>query len=78
MKPIFIGVAVLVLGAAIIGSASNTFSNSIALTSQEVKVENLESHVAANTKKTEGIDVMATQIDIIMTNVSKILERMDK
>lgn len=77
-KQILVGVAILVLGAVIIGAGSQTIANSMILTSQGVKVENLELDVADNSKKTEGIDVMQKQVDIIEKNVGKILDKMDK
>jgi hypothetical protein len=77
-KQIFIGVAIIVLGAVIIGAGSLTIANSMDLNTQTVKVEALEGHVADNTKKTDSIDVMQKQVDIIEKNVGKILDKLNR
>jgi hypothetical protein len=78
IKPIFVGVAVLVLATAIIGSASNTISNSINHRGLSVAVAEIHDDVDSNTEKTEGIDVMAEQISDIKDDVKKILEALNK
>ena len=78
VKPILVGVAIAVLAAVIIGAGSNTVANSLSLSRQEVKVSTIETSVADNTKKTEGIDVMASQINDIKQDVGKILDKMEE
>jgi D-arabinose 1-dehydrogenase-like Zn-dependent alcohol dehydrogenase len=78
VKSIGVGVAVLLLATAIIGSASNTIRNSVNQRGTEVTVVAIKEDVAANTEKTEGIDVMAEQISDIKDDVKKILKALDK
>jgi hypothetical protein len=78
VRPVGIGVAIIVLGAAILGSASNTILNSVNQRGTEVAVANLKEDVDENTVKTEGIDVMAEQISDIKEDVGKILEKLNK
>lgn len=74
LKPILIGVSIFVLGAAIIGSASNTFSNSMALAQQEVKVEVLEEDVDEQKAAVAKIPVMDERIKDIKEDVKKVLD----
>jgi hypothetical protein len=78
VKPIGIGVAVIVLATAILGSASNTIMNSVDQRGVEVEVAHLKQEVEENTERTEGIDVMQKQVDIIEQAVGKILEKLEK
>jgi hypothetical protein len=78
VRPVGIGVAILVLATAIIGSASNTILNSVNQRGTEVSVAAIKEDVAENTAKTEGIDVMASQISDIKKDVGKILEKLNK
>jgi hypothetical protein len=78
IKPIFVGVAILLLATAIIGSSSNTIRNSVNLRGTEVILAVIKDDVEANTEKTEGIDVMAEQISDIKDDVKKILEKLNK
>ncbi len=78
LKPILVGVAILVLGAAVVGSAKNTFSNSLAIGKQEVKVGVLEAGVAEQRAAVSKIPVMDERIKVIQRDVRKILDKMDK
>ena len=77
-KPILIGVAIFVLGAVIVGSGTATIANTVAQGRTEVTVSTLKEDVDENSKKTDGIDVMATQISSIQSDVKEILDKMDK
>jgi formiminotetrahydrofolate cyclodeaminase len=70
VKPILIGVGVIVLSAAILGSAATTVN----LSNVQVTIESIKEDVDENTEKTQGIDVMASQINDIKEDVGKILE----
>jgi hypothetical protein len=74
VKSIGVGVAVILLATAIIGSASNTIRNSVNQRGIEVTVVAIKEDVDENTEKTQGIDVMASQINDIKEDVGKILE----
>jgi hypothetical protein len=78
VKPIGIGVAIILLATAVIGSASNTIRNSVNQRGLEVTVADIHEDVESNTEKTEGIDVMAEQISDIKDDVKKILEKLNK
>jgi hypothetical protein len=78
VKPIGIGVAIILLATAVIGSASNTIRNSVNQRGTEVTVAIIKEDVESNTEKTEGIDVMAEQISDIKDDVKKILEKLNK
>jgi hypothetical protein len=78
VRPVGIGVAILVLATAIIGSASNTILNSVNQRGTEVSVAAIKEDVDANTEKTEGIDVMAEQINDIKEDVGKILNALER
>jgi hypothetical protein len=78
VKPVGIGVAVIVLATAILGSASNTILNSVNQRGTEVAVANLKEDVDENTEKTQGIDVMASQINDIKEDVGKIREFLEQ
>ena len=78
VRQVGIGVAVIVLATAILGSASNTILNSVNQRGTEVAVAHLKEDVEENTAKTEGIDVMAEQISDIKADVGKILEAINK
>jgi hypothetical protein len=78
VKPIGIGVAIILLATAVIGSASNTIRNSVNQRGTEVTVATIKEDVESNTEKTEGIDVMAEQISDIKDDVKKILEKLNK
>jgi len=77
-KQILVGVAILVLGAVIIGSGGATISNTVAQAGTQITVDQLKTDVAENSAITSGIDVMQKQVDTIEKNVGKILEKMDK
>jgi hypothetical protein len=70
VKPVLIGVAIVVLSAAILGSGAATVN----LHAMEVTIEDIKEDVDENTERTEGIDVMASQINDIKEDVGKILE----
>jgi hypothetical protein len=78
VKPIGIGVAIILLATAVIGSASNTIRNSVNQRGTEVTVATIKEDVESNTEKTEGIDVMAEQISDIKDDVKKILEAIEQ
>ena len=78
VKPLSIGVATFVLGAAIVGAASNSISNSIEQGKMEVIVSTIKEDVDANTERTDGIDVMQKQLTIIERDVRKILDNQNK
>ena len=77
-KPISIGVAVIVVAAAILGSAGNTFSNSIHAATQDVNIAVIKEDIKEQQELTKGIDVMAEQINDIKENVQTILRKLDK
>ena len=68
------GVAVLITAAAILGTASTAGEQG----KLKVRVTNIEADVDVNTKRTDSLDVMQKQVDIIEQNVGKILDKMDK
>jgi uncharacterized protein YoxC len=70
VKPLLIAVGAIVLSAAIIGSAATTVN----LSKVQVTIETIKEDVDENTEKTQGIDVMASQINDIKEDVGKILE----
>ena len=78
LRTLLVSVAAIVLGAAIIGSATNTFSNSVGQATLETEVAHIEKDVEEIDARTQGIDVMQKQVDIIEQNVGKILEKLDK
>ena len=78
VKPVGIGVAIFVLGTAIVVSTGNTFNNSVARAALEVTVDTIKEDVAVNTEVVQGIDVMQRQMDTIEENVGKIWEKLDK
>jgi hypothetical protein len=78
LKPVIIGVAVLVLGAAIVGSASNTFSNSVTQRGLEVSLESVRKHVDEQRLAVAKIPVMDERIKDIKEDVKKILEALDR
>ena len=77
-RPLLIGLAVLVLGAAVVGSTSNTIANTVGIGRLEVKVETIKEDVDENSEVVQGIDVMAEQINDIKEDVGKILEALKK
>jgi formiminotetrahydrofolate cyclodeaminase len=70
VKPILVGVGIIVLSAAILGSAATTVN----LSNVQVTIESIKEDVDENTERTQGIDVMASQINDIKEDVGKILE----
>jgi formiminotetrahydrofolate cyclodeaminase len=74
VKPILVGVGIIVLSAAIIGSAATTVN----LSNVQVTIEGIKEDVDENTERTQGIDVMASQINDIKEDVKKILEALNK
>jgi formiminotetrahydrofolate cyclodeaminase len=70
VKPVMVGVGIIVLSAAILGSAATTVN----LNTVQVTLESIKEDVDENTEKTQGIDVMASQINDIKEDVGKILE----
>lgn len=78
LKPIVVGVAVIVLATAIVGSAGNTINNSISQHGADVERAAIKEDVKEQQQLTQGIDVMAEQIDDIKKDVQTILEKLDK
>ena len=78
VKPILIGVAIMVVGAAIVGSTSNTINNSINQRGLEVKLDGVKENVNEQREAVKRIPVMAEQINDIKGDVGKILEKLDK
>ena len=78
VKPILIGVAIFVLGAVIVGSGTLTLANTVARAGTEVEISSLKEDVDENTKRTDGIDVMASQINDISEDVGKIREFLEQ
>ena len=78
VKPIVIGVAVIVLATAIIGSASNTIRNSVNQRGIEVTVSTVKEDVDEQKKAVAEIPVMASQINDIKDDVGKILDKLNK
>jgi hypothetical protein len=78
LKPILIGVATLVLGAAIVGAASNSISNTVRHTALDVRVEVIEDDVKTQQQAVKDIPVMAEQIKDIKEDVGKILQKLEK
>jgi hypothetical protein len=69
-----VGVAIIVVAAAVLGSASLVNSQG----KLEVKMTTIEKDVDANTEKTEGIDVMQRQLNTIERDVGRILDKLNK
>ena len=78
VKPILIGVAIMVVGAAIVGSTSNTINNSINQRGLEVKLDGVKENLNEQKEAVKRIPVMAEQIKDIKDDVGKILEKLDK
>ena len=78
LRPILIGIAIMVVGAAIVGSTSNSFNNSINQRGLEVKVEDLKEDVDEQKEAVKRIPVMAEQIKDIKNDVGKILDKLNK
>ena len=78
LKTLSVTVAGIVLAAVIVGAGATSIATSVNQRGLEVKVENVTADVDANTTRTEGIDVMQKQVDIIERDVGKILEKLDK
>ncbi len=78
VKPVLVGVAVFVLGAAIVGSTSNTIANSIGRRGLEVEVHAIKEDVDEQKAAVRSIPVMASQIEDIKEDVGKILEELRK
>jgi hypothetical protein len=74
LKPVMIGVGIIVLSAAILGSAATTVNQR----EMTVTLETVQEDVEANTEKTDGIDVMASQINDIKQDVGKILDKLEQ
>ncbi len=77
-KSILIGVAILVLGAAIVGSASNTISNSLNQRGLQVEVVILKEDIAEQKANVAKIPVMDERIKDIKEDVGKILKALEK
>ncbi len=73
IKQILVGIGIIVVSAAIVGSASNTFSNSVAQRGLEVKVSSLEKEVVEQGEVVSKVDVMDERIKDIKDDVRKIL-----
>ncbi|KKN92445.1 hypothetical protein LCGC14_0209360 [marine sediment metagenome] len=78
VKPVLIGVAVLVLASAVIGSTTNTIANSIGRRGLEVEVSAIKEDVDEQKEAVRSIPVMASQIKDIKADVGKILEELRK
>ncbi len=78
LKSIFVGVAVLVLATAIIGSASNTISNSINQSGLTVTVAELKEDISEQKANVAKIPVMDERIKDIKEDVGKILRALEK
>lgn len=76
LKPVFIGVAILVCAAAIVGAGSNSISNSVNQRGIEVKLEAVEKEVIEQGKAVSKIDVMDERIKDIKDDVRKILAKL--
>ncbi len=74
LKTILVGVATLVLGAAIIGSASNTINNSLNQRGFEVSLNAVKEDVYDQKSAVAKIPVMDERIKDIKDDVKKILE----
>ncbi len=78
VKPVLIGVAVLVLASAVIGSTTNTIANSIGRRGLEVEVQAIKEDIDEQNDAVKKIPVMASQIKDIKADVGKILEELRK
>ena len=78
IKSIFVGVAVLVLATAIIGSASNTISNSINQRGLEVTVAEVKEDIDEQKANVAKIPVMDERIKGIQEDVRDILDALKK
>jgi len=78
IKPIFVGVAVLVLATAIIGSASNTINNSINQRGLQVAVAEVKEDVDEQKANVAKIPVMDERIKDIKEDVGKILDALER
>lgn len=78
LRPILIGIAIMVVGAAIVGSTSNSFNNSINQRGLEVKLDGVKENLNEQKEAVKRIPVMAEQIKDIKDDVGKILEKLDK
>ena len=74
LKSVLIGVGIVVCSAAILGSAATTIS----MNSVQEQVHHIKEDVDENTEKTDGIDVMASQINEIKKDVGKILDALEE
>ncbi len=78
VKPILIGIAVIVVASAIVGSASNTFSNSVTQRVLQVEVSALKEDVSEQKAAVQKIPVMDERIKDIKEDVGKILRKLEK
>ncbi len=78
LKPILVGVAILVLAAVIIGSTSTTVANSIDQRGMQVELKAVKERVDAQSASVAKIPVMDERIKDIKEDVGKILEALNK
>ena len=78
LKPILIGVAILVLGAVIIGSTSSTYSNSMAIGIQSVQLAEVKDDVDEQKANVAKIPVMDERIKDIKDDVKKVLDWIER
>jgi hypothetical protein len=78
VRPIVVGISVLVLGAVIVGAGGGTIKNTIINTAQQVQVDALKEHVAEQRAAVAKIPVMDERIKGIQEDVGKILRKLEK
>ena len=77
-KAIVVGVAILVLGAVVVGAGGGTIKNTIVNSAQQIEVDNLKSDMAEQKADIAKIPVMDERIKDIKEDVGKILEMLNK
>jgi ABC-type lipoprotein release transport system permease subunit len=78
MKAIVVGVAVLVLGAVVVGAGGGTIKNTIINTAQQVEINQHKEDMAEQKADIAKIPVMDERIKDIKEDVGKILEKLNK
>ncbi len=77
-KAIVVGVAILVLGAVVVGAGGGTIKNTIVNSAQQIEVDNLKQDMAEQRADIAKIPVMDERIKDIKEDVGKILKKLNK
>ncbi len=77
-KLIVVGVAIVVLGAVVVGAGAGSINNTIVNNTQQIEVNALKADMAEQKVNVAKIPVMDERIKDIKDDVAKILRKMEK